>query len=778
MFHINYTAPFKLSSALLVAAFLFAIPASKAQVTTANRNVCDNATNDNNIWWAGVKHDSFDADFRAPFGAVQTSSSPIRIRLRTCAMDLSSVRLTAWDARKAKRVWFGMVEDFQRFDEGVGPVQYWRVDLPVSDIPTISYYFFELKDGSDTDFYTDDNVHNFPGGYGIMRDSWNDSSSFQITVFDKNFKVPEWTKGAIVYQIFPDRFRNGDSTNDPQTDQSWVYGLKSKLNPWFQKLCDPLTECPGQRYNQFYGGDLQGIIQKLDDLKSMGVSAIYLNPIFESPTNHKYDTTNFMKIDPAFGSLKDFQELTSLAKAKGINIILDGVLNHVSADSPYFDLWGRWNDNFELTTPDGPGTNDASGACESENSRWRSWFYMPDIGSPAVGTDRRTKVYCPNPAILGSQAPFDTYEAWFGFYNVPKINTRLSSVRDFFFQGGSDSVVPFWMKHGAAAWRLDVAGDIDSGWTRDPSNSYWEDFRDVVKAENPSSWIIGEEWGDATPWLLGHEWDSVMNYRLRSALLNWMFDGCSGFGCSGKRFYENDSNDGSPLGPIAQTSDLEFMAQLTGIQESFPEQVWHSALNLLGSHDTNRILFLLKKISGENSELAKRKLLFLTGFLMAYPGAPSIYYGDEVGVDAAGVWSQGTWQDDPYNRAQYPWSDLELSTGVQPDMSLKKSIQDLGSLRASSSVLQKGTFQWIDSSRIGDRILAFERELGAERVLILLNRSNQAQDVEINKLIKLDGLKVLEEQFPLKGRKHYPGNGRVNISQLEGLGIRILRLVK
>jgi glycosidase len=727
---------------------------------------------DNNIWWSGLDHNSFEALYRRPFGAVKTDQGRVLLRFRTCFNDVSQVRLTVWHARERRRSWIALQPSELMQDQVLGPVQYWETALSVPTQPDILYYFFEIQDGAKKLYYIDDDIRSFPGGRGQIVETYNDLHSFQLTVYDKDMKVPEWTKGAIVYQIFPDRFRNGDLSNDPRDGQGWVYGQKYRKMPWNRPLCDPVgPECPDEKYNVFYGGDLKGIEDKLGYLKSLGVSVLYMNPIFESPTNHRYDITNFLKIDPILGNLEDFERLAQKAKSLGIRLLLDGVFNHVSADSPYFDLFGRWNSKFELSSAEGPGINDASGACESSQSPWRSWFYIPDIGSPAVFRDRRTLVYCPNPQLAGSQGPFGTYEAWFNFFNVPKINTGLQEVRDFFFSGGPDSVARYWTRKGlGAGWRLDVGGDIDAGWTNDPNNTYWEDFRRILKNDNPDTWIVGEEWGNASPWLLGREWDSVMNYRLRSALLNWMFDSCRGNGCWGRYFVDNDSNDNSHLGPIFPTIETQFRDQILGIQESYPEDVWKSALNLLGSHDTNRILFLLKKISNENLEVARRKLRFLVAFQMSYPGAPSIYYGDEVGVDASGSWQYNTWQDDPYNRVVYPWADQ----GLRSVDGLRQDFQALGRIRAESTTLQKGDFQLLEANN-ELRVFAFTRNLGSETYVAVFNRHHESQNLMISGLSAQTLATHFEEVFPVPGRRYRVQEGRLEMGSVDGLDLRILR---
>lgn len=748
-------------------------PANANSIWPIGVSQCRGASKDNNIWWSGVEHNSFKSQYRLPFGAVPSDSGNIQLRLRTCADDVESVRLTYWDSRASERRWMNLRPELQSWEPEIGDVQYWTVDVPSSNEANILYYFFELRDGNDVDYYVDDDIKSFPGGLGLVSDNWDDSRSFQISIYQKDFLVPEWVQGALFYQIFPDRFRNGDSSNDPQTNENWIYGQKTILNDWSAPLCDPLSpSCRDQKYNQFYGGDLKGIEEKLDYLSGLGVTGLYLNPIFESPTNHKYDTTNFKKVDPAFGTTKDFQSLVQSAKQRGMHLVLDGVFNHASADSPYFDLWGRWNSNFELESKDGPGRNDASGACESANSPWRSWFFIPDRGSPAVARDRYTRVYCPNPGLAGSQAPFQTYEAWFNFFNVPKINTQLKTVRDFFVEN-EDSVTNYWTKLGGAGWRLDVAGDIDPGWTRDGSNDYWERFRSVVKSANPEAWIIGEEWGNASPWLLGPEWDSVMNYRFRTAVMNWMFDSCRGRGCFGRYFTENDSNDGTHLGPIFPVTEAQFQTQLDGVRESMPPQVWNSAYNLLGSHDTNRILFLLKKISNEDSQVARSKLKLLKAFMLMYPGAPAIYYGDEVGVAAPGVWSGSTWQDDPYNRVAYPWADQ----GMNPDVEMREWTKGLGQLRKNSPALRVGGFEWLQAAE-GGRVVAFERRLAAERIVAVFSRSNSVQDVEITGLKGVSEAAEFEEIWPSTGLAHRSVGNSLTFSDVEPYGVRVIRLKK
>jgi glycosidase len=689
---------------------------------------CDSAKLDNNIFWSGVTHDSFLESFRKPFGAQPLGSGDVVLRLQTCAADLSSVRIVLWDAVQKERIFLPMRSIQTRQNPKLGAVELWEARVRIPSVSTILYYFFELRDGVDTDYYIDDNQRDFPGGIGKSVDDWDDQNSFQITIYDRNFDTPHSVQGKVAYQIFPDRFRNGNFANDiSETNHRWVYGKNARKIAWNQPLCDPYSsECGGEKYNLFYGGDLDGLRQELVYLAEMGVEIVYLNPIFSSPTNHRYDSSDPLMIDSLMGDLADFDRVIADARNLGIQIILDGVFNHVSSDSPYFDLWGRWNSQGQLTSPSGPGTNDQSGACESQRSRFRQWFHIPDIGSPAWNRSTNQPYLCPNPILAGSTDLPQPYESWFGLFNVPKLNAKNSEVQDWIMGAHSNSIMGHWMSHGIGGWRLDVGGDLDPGRSREPWNFFWDTFRDRQKSMNPESWIVGEEWGNPSPWLLGSEWDSAMNYSLRSALLRWVFDRCTGAGCEGgKLFRDNDSNESSPLGPIYSVSESGFARAITGIQEWLPPPALHAMMNTLGTHDTNRIAFLLKKISDENETLARKKLKFLYAFLFAYPGVPTLYYGDEAGISAPGRFIDGSWIDDPYNRAAFPWPDQ----GLAFDGELRNFVAKLGLIRKSSKVLQTGDFRFVEIND-DQRLIAFTRNrydrFDSGRILVVMNRSERA----------------------------------------------------
>ncbi len=687
---------------------------------------CTGASNDNNVWWGGLGHDSFDSTYRSTFGAVTTSQGNVHIRFRTCQGDVTGVRLRVWNDRDNTESWYNLSWEYNdNSDPAIGPADFWGVDLPIPTTPTILYYFFEVTDGSDTDYYVDDDVKFYGGGWGEAVDNWDDTRSYQVTVYDPNFTTPSWMKNAVVYQIFPDRFRNGDTYNDPTTGGDWIYGDHAiEHASWTDPPCDPRASDGGDGTGpceqdlwsvDFFGGDLAGITEKINSgyFTDLGVTALYLNPIFRSPSNHLYDTQDYLSIDPYFGDLPDFQNLISAANTKGIKVILDGVFNHTSSDSPYFDRYSRWDSSGNLTSPSGPDGDDDSGACESGSSAYYDWYFFPDQGNP--GKDDGTVVYCANGAGDANQ----TYEAWYGYSSLPKLNNANSGVRNLIYSNGTSSVGPYWISQGASGWRLDVAGDIDPNPTSDPSNDFWEGFRSAVKGQNSNAVILGEEWGDASGWLLGGEWDSAMNYRLRSAILSWLAD---------KSFSDNDSNSSSASGPISPISITQFDNRIRSIQEDYPPPAWYAMMNLLGSHDTNRILFLLKKSSDpESADMAKAKLKLATIFLFTYPGAPTIYYGDEVGLAPDGVWDGTTWQDDPYNRATYPWSDK----GGSPDTDLYNHYKKLAAIRNSHAAYRTGGFETllVDDT---NHTYAYVRTVSGGAGLVILNRDTSAHTVTVD----------------------------------------------
>ena len=678
---------------------------------------CDGAATDGDIYWAGVLHDSFDKTYREPFGAAP-AGGVVELRLRACRRDLSLVRVRVWDAKARKETWISLRVAAGVVDPELGAVEYWVAELPLPTSPTIFYYFFELQDGADTDYYVDDEPVFYGGGPGEMSDAYDDTRSFQVSVYDPTFDVPDWLGESVVYQIFPDRFRDGDANNNPADGSGWAYGgISNTALAWGET---PTGDCAGAdqlRAQCFAGGDLQGVIDELDGLAKLGVTALYLNPIFTAHTNHRYDTVDWFQIDEELGDLSTFTRLITEADARGVRVILDGVFNHGSADSPSFDLYSRWDASGALTSPSGPGSDDNSGACEASSAPTRDWYFFPATDKAAVDASG-AKVRCDGV----------TYEAWGTYFHIPKLNPEAAGVQDLFYANGTASVAPYWVSLGAAGWRLDVGSEIDPGLTDPDNNSFWEDTRAAVRAVSPDAVLIGEEWDDDSQLLLGGEYDSLMNYRFRAAALDWAFDGCAGDGCtSGRSFADDDSQAWRESGEIDAITETQLWLRLNAIREDYPREAHDAMLNLLGSHDTARALWLLTKVSNDDDALAVKKLRLLSLLQYTWPGAPMTFYGDEVGVDAASVWDGAVWRDDPTTRATYPWADL----GLSPNTGLRDHFVALGAARARSEALRQGDVSLLVADDAA-RVFAFARQTEAETALIVLNRAGADQTLTLD----------------------------------------------
>ncbi|MBN1954607.1 MAG: Ig-like domain-containing protein [Anaerolineae bacterium] len=688
--------------------------------TTVVRHVSFGAAHDDDVYWDGLYHDSRDPAYRSPTGAVPTGM-PVTIRFRSYTGDLTGARLRVWDDRADEQALYPMsiVTSDPAYD-------YWEVALPAEDLPTILWYRFIATDGADTDYYEDNHVvddvyrgYN-EGGPGAAYEDTPDLS-YQITVYDPTYETPDWIQNGVICQVLPDRFRDGDPANNVVSGTHFIYGNPAggiEYPAWNSQVIDPRD--PGDPYynrwsEDFYGGDLPGIVEQLDYLESVGITALYLNPIFSSPSNHKYDTIDFGQVDPHLGGGAALALLLAEAEARGMNVILDGVFNHTSSDSVYFDRYSRWDADGNPTTI---GDNDGSGACESPDSPYRGWYTFVDVapGSGPCTADDGT----PNGA---------DYESWWGYDSLPILRSDNPEVRAYIYgDGGADSIATRWIISGTAGWRLDVGGDIDPGVAHDPANDYWEGFRQAVKGADPDAVIIGEEWGDATSWLLGGEWDAVMNYRFRSALLSFMRE---------RHYEDNDNNAGSSGGVLDPISPSQLDAWLHSIEEDYAPEAWRAMMNLMGSHDTNRLRFVLSKNQkGEDTEHIPynpatdlspaevdvyQQLLAILQFSL--PGAPTVYYGDEVGIDAPGSWHNQKWEDDPYNRVPFPWDDTPGYYSQRPAITAHYAL--LARTRAAHPALRAGSFDTLvtDDAAL---VYAYGRkwvgETAGDAALVVVNR--------------------------------------------------------
>lgn len=447
------------------------------------------------------------------------------------------------------------------------------------------------------------------------------------------FEPPAWVKDAVFYQIFPERFANGDPSNDPDG-----------VLPWGG---EPTAD-------NFFGGDLQGVIDHLDYLERLGVNAIYFNPLFEAPTNHKYDTRDYKKVDPHFGTNETLKKLVDACHARGIRVLLDAVFNHSGRTFPPFV------DVLE----------------KGASSPYADWFHVREY-----------------PLTVKDGIPtFDT----FAFTDkMPKLNTENPEVQAYLLD-----VARYWIEEiGADGWRLDVANEVD--------HRFWRKFRDVVKAAKPDAYILGEIWHDSLPWLGGDQFDAVMNYPLTEAILDFAVRG---------------------------TRDGKQFADLVGyLTSAYPQQATEVSFNLLGSHDTPRLLTLCQ---GD-----KRRVRLAAAIQFTMPGTPCIYYGDEIGMDGG---------QDPGCRKCMVWEE------DRQDQELFAFFAALTRLRRSHRALRDGNFTML-SAKAGSPVVAYAREADGETFIVALNAGKRkaSLDVPLPKEAKpADAcIKFGEGEAKLHGRK-------------------------
>ena len=691
--------------------YAFSVPVDNAKVTfTYDLNshiltILAGHAHDNNVEWDGLRHDSRDLLYRTPGGAVP-AGTPMTLRFRTFHNDVTGViaRVYSLNASGQQLVPMSLAAaDVSCYQAELAneTCDFWSLTLDNS-VPDNLWYRFIVTDGNDTNYYAD-NTAALDGGLGATSDEQLDNS-YALMVYDPAFQTPTWAPNAVIYQIFPDRFRNGRSNNDPKTGDV-RYDDPVLALPWgtlpegyCRNYADGNLNCPWRfdpnppdwspdqeqpRGRDYMGGDLKGVDQKLEYLQSLGVNTIYFNPIFDSGSDHGYDTQDYYKIDPYFGTQKDWENLVKHADKMGIRIVLDGVFNHMSSDSPIFDRYHHY---------------DSVGACESPDSPYRSWFTF----RAPVGDEPATCA----PSTPGGSDTY--YDGWFGFDSIPVLNKTLTEVQEYFITS-PDSVSKHWLEAGASGWRLDVMGDSSF------PNGYWESFRQTVKDTNSDALIIGELWQkDSTllRFLRGDRADTTMNYRLRDSVLGLLAPGSF------------DSKGFADSGRIIQPS--EFAARLASIREDYPDAVYYSLMNLLDSHDTERLLWTLtpgtettadKEQNAANVAQGKQRLKIASLIQFTLPGAPTIYYGDEVGV---------TGDDDPDDRRTFPWLKKD---GVQ-DENLLKHYQTLAELRRKTPALTQGDFQVLLADDMAGTV-AYGRKTMTQATITVINRSDQSQNVII-----------------------------------------------
>ena len=520
-------------------------------------------------------------------------------------------------------------------DSGGGPGFSLRYRSPAE--PELIWYCFRLVRGDGSQVWL--------GKNGLCGEG--QAACWQQTVYDNQLSTPEWFGKGVTYQIFPDRFRR---TFVP--DPSGMLGDRVVHQDWGE-LMDYLPDEHGEiRNRDFFGGSLMGIEEKLPYLKELGVSTLYLCPIFESDSNHRYNTGDYDKIDPMLGTQEDFTRLCTKAHALGIHVMLDGVFNHTGNNSRYFNALGSYP---------------SLGAAQSRESPYYPWYNFQEWPH--------------------------RYDCWWGIHTLPAVNESHPEYIDFIIEG-EDSVIRRWLRAGADAWRLDVADELP--------DEFIARIRKVMMEEKSESFLLGEVWEDGSnkiayskrrKYLLGRETHGLMNYPFRVSAMDYLRGGDA----------------------------AAFKEAMETIRENYPRPAFYSCMNMLGTHDNPRILTLLgtypREAPHSRTERAHYRMtpeeyhrgcrLLQTGAIILYtfPGSPTIFYGDEAGMEG---------YEDPFNRGTFPWG--------HEDRMLQRRFALLGSLRNNRLSLQKGDLHWLQAQGHG---LAFARTLGDEITIAATNAGDE-----------------------------------------------------
>lgn len=559
---------------------------------------------------------------------------------------------------------------------------YFHVKLTI--IRKIKYHFSVVKNGQT--YYYDKG--------GLHREA---DRSFDFVIIP-GFKTPDWAKGAVMYQIFVDRFYNGDKSNDVVNNEYAYLGKVAKsISDWNQPVAvDDVCN--------FYGGDLQGVIEKMGYLKNLGIEVIYFNPIFVSPSNHKYDIQDYDYVDPHYGVIVNdggspltfdrFQNrfatmymqrttdienleasnalmarLIEIAHENGIRVILDGVFNHCGAFNKWLD-----KENFYFSN------GYPAGAYRNEKSKYHDYFRWYDEAWPNN----------------------ECYDSWWGHDNHPKLHYEgEKELYNYMLGVGAKWVSP---PFNADGWRLDVAADL--GYTKELNHQFWRDFRKAVKTANPNAIILAEHYGDPTDWLNGDQWDTVMNYSAFMEPVTWFFTGM-------EKHSEQFSEEMLCNSMAFEGAMRYFMAQ-------FSAQSLQTAMNELSNHDHSRFMTRTNKTAGRlhtvGAKLADTGLnisvfMAAVAMQMTWPGAPTVYYGDEAGLSG---WT------DPDNRRTYPWG--------RENKTLIDFHREIIAIHKNHAALKKGSLEYL---YMNYGIISYGRWYGDSSVICAFNNNAESRDISV-----------------------------------------------
>lgn len=661
-------------------------------------------------------HNTWESLYKYPFGAVEEGTD-VTVRMHAQKGDLQYARVLVRNTNTNRSDLYNM-EKVSTITVDEEEVDIWEATFTPDEIGVYGYKFI-VGDGDTAKYYVEDG---YEGKTGTVGDK--NGLFFQLTVYDKDYQTPDWMKEAVVYQIFPDRFNNGNTSNDDaktnargeepiEVPESWnSLPDNPRLGEKNMSDIDGGYSGDGIWSNDFFGGDIKGIQEKLDYLQGLGVNTLYLNPISMAASNHKYDATDYKSLDPMFGTEEEFKSFTKELKSRGMHLIVDGVFNHVGDDSIYFDRYGKydtvgayeyWEYVYDKMNNEGLTEETAmtkaddyfvkSGQVFSEE-KWHLWFNIKNSKVDVGTTNER----------------YD-YQGWWGYDSLPEfksltkdeaIELGLASASDEFVNKSSewnnkelvdyiykdeDSVAKQWIDWGADGWRLDVANEVDT--------VFWNDFREVMKEHNEDTLILGEIWDDASKYFVGDQYDSVMNYRIRAALIDYLKNG------NATRL--NDT--------------------LMAVYEDYPEEAFYALMNLMGSHDVARAIYVLgggvdseerAQFSDYDKALGKQRLKLAALFEFGYAGAPTIYYGDEASV---------TGSKDPDCRRTYPWGN--------EDESLVSFYEAIGSVRENNKEL----FSYGDLTTLytgAEGVYVYGRSYEDEHAIVAINPTNTDAKVTID----------------------------------------------
>lgn len=524
-----------------------------------------------------VYYNSQDLKYKEPFGAVELGGKVI---FRLYARDVDGAVLRLWTGENGE----SLIEMRRDGD-------FFTAEAVMPSVPCLVWYFFKIYEGGRL-FYYGNNEEEL-GGEGRITDY--EPPSFQITVY-RPLKTPDWFKNAIVYYIFPDRFYKGSDFEERKAaatrPENWKGPGQYFEKNWYERPYYKKNEDGTIKEWQFYGGTLKGIMEKIPYIKSLGCDVIYLCPIFKASSNHRYDTADYMSIDPLLGDEESFKQLCDEVAAQDMHIVLDGVFSHTGCDSIYFDKYG----NF--------GGKD--GAYEHPDSKYYPWYKFYEGGG---------------------------YESWWGDPNLPNVIEEEPSHKEFIC--GKDGVLNKWMDLGASGWRLDVADELPDGFIKDIRNTM------KSRPDGDDTILIGEVWEDASrkvsydvqrQFIWGEELDSVMNYPFRSAIIEFLTGKSTNYDFCRRvmSIYENYPRE-ILLACLTMLGSHDRERPLTALAVGgfVPEEFHYSY-----------------RLGATEYELAKMRLKTAAVLQYALPGVPVIYYGDEAGAEG---------HFDPYNRGSFPW---------------------------------------------------------------------------------------------------------------------------